>query len=623
MRNKREHRRRAVVLILAAAALVTCAAPSLTSPGPAFAQAADPTSSSTGGLDTPRSGHTPTLRANGKIAFTSDRDGNREIYVMDPDGTNQTRITNNTVVDDHPTWSPDGLKIAFVSERTTGGRAIFTMNPDGTGRTEVTPVSYVDQYAYWPGSIWTDFYSMDWSPDGTQIVFQDNYDIVIVNADGSNRHAITDSTAYDLEPAWSPDGSKIVFSRDPLDDGGLLFGRLSTMSIDGSNLQFLPNAFQGQEYAPKWSPLGDKILFVIEYTDSVPDSVIYVTNADGSNDRLFDATPNAYEYRNKPSWSPDGRKILFDKWVDETVYPGDLEIYVKKIDGTESQRLTNTSGWNFNPSWQPLAPAACPNPIDCADFFVRQHYHDFLSREPDDAGLAFWTNEITSCGGDAGCVEAKRVNVSAAFFLSIEFQNTGYLVERMYKAAYGDATDALTGLAVPTVRRTELVADSALVGQGVVVNSPGWEQQLETNKQAYALAFVQRQRFTDAYPPSMAPAAFVAKLNENTGGALTQAEADALVAELSADQTEGGRASVLRKVAENVEVDRRERNRAFVLMQYFGYLRRNPDDPPDADFSGINFWLTKLNNHGGDYRAAEMVKSFLVSLEYRRRFGQP
>jgi hypothetical protein len=217
----------------------------------------------------------------------------------------------------------------------------------------------------------------------------------------------------------------------------------------------------------------------------------------------------------------------------------------------------------------------------------------------------------------------KRVNVSAAFFLSIEFQNTGYLVERMHKAAYGDATAAPTGLAVPIVRRAELAADSAIVGQGVVVNSQGWEQQLEANKRAYALAFVGRQRFADAYPPSMTPAAFVAKLNENTGGALTQAEADALVAELSADQTAGGRASVLRKVAENAEFDRRERNRAFVLMQYFGYLRRNPDDPPDANFGGYDFWLGKLEQFRGDYVEAEMVKAFISSAEYRRRFGQP
>src|SRR5215208_582202 len=122
-------------------------------------------------------------------------------------------------------------------------------------------------------------------------------------------------------------------------------------------------------------------------------------------------------------------------------------------DGSSQTRLANTAAelYEFTPDWHAL-PQAAANPIDTVDFFVRQHYLDFLGREPDPAGLAFWTNEITSCG-DAGCVGAKRVNVSAAFFLSIEFQNTGYLVERMYKAAYGDATDASTGLAVPAVRR--------------------------------------------------------------------------------------------------------------------------------------------------------------------------
>jgi len=560
----------------------------------------------------------PTLHANGKIAFTSDRDGNREIYVMNADGTNQVRLTNNTIVDDHPTWSPTGLKIAFVSERTTGGRGIFTMNPDGTDRSEVTPVSYVDRYAYWPDLIWTDFYSMDWSPDGTQIVFQDNYDIIIVNADGSNRHAITDSTAYDLEPAWSPDGSKIVFSRDPLDDGGLLYGRLSTINIDSSNIQFLPNAWQSQEYAPKWSPLGDKILFVIEFTDSIPDSVIYITNADGSNDQLFDGNDDGYEYRNKPSWSPDGSKILFDKWVYGT---GDLEIYVKKIDGAGSERLTNTSGWNFNPSWQPLAPAACPHPIDCPDFFVRQHYLDFLGREPDTTGLAFWTDQITLCGADQSCIEAKRVNVSAAFYLSIEFQETGYLVYRTYKASYGNLPNAPVPL-----KLNEFLPDTLQIGLGVIVNQTGWEQLLENNKLSFFSDFVQRSRFTSAYPTSLTPEQFVDQLFLNAGLTPSTIDRAAAINEFGVAMTTSdvaARARTLRRVAENSTLSEQEFNRAFVLMQYFGYLRRNPNDPPELtlDFQGYNFWLNKLNQFNGDFIQAEMVKAFLVSTEYRQRFG--
>src|SRR5688572_16934087 len=149
------------------------------------------------------------LRGNGKIAFTSDRDGNREIYVMNADGTGQTRLTNNNIIDDHPTWSPDGRKIAFLSQSASGSFAIFVMNPDGTGKTEITPVNYQ------PPSQWFGFdgWSMSWSPDGRQIVFSEvvsNADtLVVVNADGSNRHNLTTG----FYPAWSPDGSKILFMR--------------------------------------------------------------------------------------------------------------------------------------------------------------------------------------------------------------------------------------------------------------------------------------------------------------------------------------------------------------------------------------------------------------------------
>src|SRR2546425_6232003 len=124
------------------------------------------------------------------------------------------------------------------------------------------------------------------------------------------------------------------------------------------------------------------------------------------------------------------------------------------------------------------------NPIDQAGFFVRQHYLDFLNREPDPDGFIFWPQQITSCGSDQQCIQTKRINVSAAFFLSIEFQQTGYLVERLYKASYGDAngTSTLNGahqLAVPIVRFNEFLPDTQEIGQGVVVNSPAWEQLLE------------------------------------------------------------------------------------------------------------------------------------------------
>ena len=267
--------------------------------------------------------------------------------------------------------------------------------------------------------------------------------------------------------------------------------------------------------------------------------------------------------------------------------------------------------------------ASAGNPIDGSTRFVEQHYQDFLGRTADASGLAFWTGEIESCAGNLACREVKRINVSAAFFQSIEFQNTGYLVERMYKTAYGDRTEASTGLVVPIITRQEFVQDTPLISAGVVVNFGNWQAQLEANKVAYALAFVQRARFVAAYPATLTPAQFVARLNQNTGGALSQAQENALAAELALNNTDAGRAVALRKVAESAELDAREKNRAFVLMEYFGYLRRNPSDAPERDlnYAGWNFWLGKLNEFNGNFVAAEMVKAFLDSSEYRGRFG--
>ncbi|MGI8838612.1 MAG: DUF4214 domain-containing protein [Pyrinomonadaceae bacterium] len=256
------------------------------------------------------------------------------------------------------------------------------------------------------------------------------------------------------------------------------------------------------------------------------------------------------------------------------------------------------------------------NPIDDAQFFVRQHYLDFLNRQPDDAGLAFWTNEITSCGTDPSCIGVKHINVSAAFFLSIEFQQTGYLAYRGYMAAFGN----IAGKPVP-IARAEMLADTQQVGNGVVVGVGDWEQRLELNKRAYFDELVTRQRFTTLYPQAMTAEEFVNALNQNTGGVLSQAERDSLLADLSSNVKT--RAQVVRRVAEDSDLEQLEFNRAFVLMQYFGYLRRNPDDAPDNNMAGYDFWLRKLEDHGGNFVQAEMVKAFLVSGEYRQRFGQP
>jgi len=297
------------------------------------------------------------------------------------------------------------------------------------------------------------------------------------------------------------------------------------------------------------------------------------------------------------------------------------------VEGTEAFNVTlsNPQGTNVGLGLQSTAVVSivdnatepATNVIDDSTAFVRQHYHDFLNREADPAGLAFWVNNIESCGANASCREVKRIDTSAAFFLSTEFQQTGYFVYRSFTAAFG--TNRVGGT-VPLTNQ-EFQPDTQQVGRNVIGGNPGADVLLESNKQAYLLQFVQRPAFTALYPVATTPAAFVDALNTNTGNSLTAAQRNALVTQLTANNTTQGRADVLRAVVDNAAFQTREFNRAFVLMQYFGYLRRNPNDAPDADFGGFTFWLNKLNSFGGDFRAAELVKAFITSGEYRKRFG--
>lgn len=256
-----------------------------------------------------------------------------------------------------------------------------------------------------------------------------------------------------------------------------------------------------------------------------------------------------------------------------------------------------------------ITPNPNGNPINDTAFFVTQHYRDFFNREPDTIGQQFWIRNIEDCGTDTICREVKRIETSAAFFLSIEFQQTGYLVHRFYKASFG--------------RRplfAEFIPDTRAIGNGVVVNSPGWQQQLENNKTAFADAWVNRSSFASVYN-ALDNTQYVDTLIGNTGAVFSPLDRAALINAL--DFNVKTRAQVLREIAENQAFYDSELNAAFVEMQYFGYLRRNPQDAPDNNLDGFNYWLNKLEQFGGDFRKAEMIKAFLASDEYRRRFGTP
>jgi DNA-binding beta-propeller fold protein YncE/cytochrome c553 len=247
------------------------------------------------------------------------------------------------------------------------------------------------------------------------------------------------------------------------------------------------------------------------------------------------------------------------------------------------------------------AASAGQNPVGDPAFFVREHYHDFLNREPDDSGLNFWTGQLNECGADARCLETKRVNVSAAFFLSIEFQQTGYFVERLYKSTFG-RRPALV----------EFMPDTQEAGRGLVVGTQGWQDKLEANKRAFAEGWVARPAFKQLFD-ALTNEQFVDRLYANASVAPAQGERDDLIRGLN-EQTET-RAGALRRISDNAEFAKKEFNPAFVLMQYFGYLRRDPDD------GGYQFWLSKLDQFGGDFQRAEMVKAFLSSTEFKERFG--
>jgi hypothetical protein len=246
----------------------------------------------------------------------------------------------------------------------------------------------------------------------------------------------------------------------------------------------------------------------------------------------------------------------------------------------------------------PGVSAATSNPEDDAQFFVRQQYRDFLAREADQKGLEYWTSQMAICGVDTACLRDQRIDVSAAFFGETEFQETGAFIYRLYKSALG--------------RRPTFAEFSTGCRQVVAGTS------LQANKQIFAEAFVQRSDFLKRYPSAMNGEQFVdallATVARNSQVNLYDQRSQLLALY---ESSESGRTRVIRQVADDEMLARSEFNEAFVLMQYFGYLRRDPDQ------HGLEFWLNILNSkprkEASAYRS--MVCSFLSSAEYQARFG--
>jgi Tol biopolymer transport system component len=270
-----------------------------------------------------------------KISFERRQDPRYEIFVMNPDGSGQVNLTNHPANDTGPAWSPDGLRIAFVSERYDGNDELYHMNRDGSG---IVRLTYDPGSDRWP----------TWSPDGTQIAFQSdrsgNWDIYVMNADGSNQRPITDDPRSDRWPDWSPDGTKITFTSRRIGVNTKVF----VMNPDGRNVTVLsdPGGYYDDRYST-WSPDG-RITFVSDQPspiDGSRDDEIYIMSAWGHNVRQL--THNgAIDWLAR--WSPQGTRFAFYSDRD-----GNKNIYVKTLATGEETRITEDPRDEEYPAWSP------------------------------------------------------------------------------------------------------------------------------------------------------------------------------------------------------------------------------------------------------------------------------
>jgi Tol biopolymer transport system component len=614
-----------------------------------------------------------------QIAYVSNRGINFNIYLMNADGSNVRRLTSTAADESGLSWSPDGTKIVFGRGYCASVAAgppppptdqcaadLFVMNADGSNQTRLTSGPDSDG-------------GPAWSPDGTRIAFSryisesHESDIFVVNADGSGLTNITGDADDNWNPAWSPDATRIAFANfSSLDNSQ---SQIYVMSADGSNATALTKDPAYMNDNPDWSPDGTKIAFARALFNSPDVWDVYLMNSDGS--QLTILTPDTPQdagfdqYDTQPDWQtlnnagqrpPSQGSFQFSSpsfqvfeggvgddpiiitrlgdvsqaatvdFTTSSTCPGtpdpvctspaselsdytttsgtlrfspgeaDKVIHVPVIDdvfieGKESFHilLSNPAGGVLGGNKTALVgirdndTSASPgNPIDEIKFFVRQHYLDFLNREPEPEGYQAWQTILKTCAsGDKTC---DRTEVSAGFFRSKEFQERGSFVYRFYSTSFAR---------VP--RYAEFMPDLAKVS--------GFQsdEQLEANKAAFIKEFMARPEFKKKYDSLTEPGAFVNAL-ENTAG-VNLSNKQRLIDDLAAGRKM--RTEVLRAVAESGEVYRKYFNESFVVMQYFGYLRRDPD---------ILYleWI-KTMDQTGDYRT--MINGFMNSAEYRQRFG--
>ena len=642
MRNKREHIRRAVVLILAVAGLITCTAPFSASSGLASAQAAAPNWSYTGSLNTARLFHTTTLLANGKVLVAG---GCNDAGCL---GLDSAELYDPVTGTWGLTGGPNVDRVEHSATLLPNGKVLVA---GGFNRGVVGSAELYDPVA---GT---------WSFTGNLNVARADHTATLLP---NGKVLVAGGTGTGIERDEQPWRSAELY--DPATGTWSVTGNLNTGRLWGHTQTLLPNGkvlvaggTQNSEwsfynlssselYDPNtgtWSLTGSLNVARFGLTATLlPNGNVLVTGGESQDGainnsaELYNPTTETWSYTGSLSTGryghtatllPNGKVLVAGghDWHTNTYldsadvydpatgnWSGTAKLNVTRMRHTavllQSGKVLVVGGCGLG---SPLSAelydsgsSSTINPIDDAQFFVRQHYLDFLNREPDAGGLAYWTNRITECGSDARCIHERRIGVSAAFFVEQEFQDTGYYVYRFYKASFGRQPNY-----------AEFTADRAKVIGG---------SNLEANKQAFADEWVQRQSFRDAYPITMSNTEVVNKLFDSAGltASLYDAQRQQEILAMNAGRS---RALVLRDVIEipdfkNIPDPNDPRyselkqisqyNPAFVLMQYFGYLRRNVDQ------DGYDFWLDVVNNREpNNYRG--MVCAFITSTEYQLRFG--